>query len=147
MPYNINDYKPFRINDYKPFREGNHSAFPSSENGCRHVGNNTKRQYVRHFKVDGEVFRGPGEERCDYLLLNDEAATSYYIELKGSDLPKAIRQIENTIKLLSPSLSGYAVLRRIVYHTGSHNVHASEVLRWKARYKAVVKERAYSENI
>lgn len=100
-----------------------------------------------HFKVDGEVFRGPGEERCDYLLLNDEAATSYYIELKGSDLPKAIRQIENTIKLLSPSLPGYAVLRRIVYHTGSHNVHASEVLRWKARYKAVVKERAYSENI
>lgn len=135
---------PYNINDYKPFREGNHSVFPSSENGCRHVGNNTKRQYVRHFKVDGEVFRGPGEERCDYLLLNDEAATSYYIELKGSDLPKAIRQIENTIKLLSPSLPGYAVLRRIVYHTGSHNVHASEVLRWKARYKAVVKERAYS---
>ena len=97
--------------------------------------------------MDGEVFNGPGEERCDYLLLNDEAATSYYIELKGSDLPKAIRQIENTIKLLSPSLPGYAVLRRIVYHTGSHNVHASEVLRWKARYKAVVKERAYSENI
>ena len=54
---------PYNINDYKPFREGNHSAFPSSENGCRHVGNNTKRQYVRHFKVDGEVFRGPGEER------------------------------------------------------------------------------------
>lgn len=88
-----------------------------------------------------------GKERCDYLLLNDEAAISYYIELKGSDLPKAIRQIENTIKLLSPSLPGYAVLRRIVYHTGSHNVHASEVLRWKARYKADVKERAYSENI
>ena len=95
----------------------------------------------------GKFSEGPGEERCDYLLLNDEAATSYYIELKGSDLPKAIRQIENTIKLLSPSLPGYAVLRRIVYHTGSHNVHASEVLRWKARYKAVVKEREYSENI
>ena len=122
---------PYNINDYKPFREGNHSVFPSSENKCRHVGNNTKRQYVRHFKVDGEVFRGSGEERCDYLLLNDEVKTSYYIELKGSDLSKAIRQIENTIKLLSPSLPGYAVLRRIVYHTGSHNVHASEVLRWK----------------
>lgn len=80
-------------------------------------------------------------------VIIDEAATSYYIELKGSDLPKAIRQIENTIKLFSPSLPGYAVLRRIVYHTGSHNVHASEVLRWKARYKAVVKEREYSENI
>ena len=86
---------PYNINDYKPFREGRHPVFTSPENGCKHIGNNTKRQYVRHFKVDGEVFRGPGEERCDYLLLNDEAATSYYIELKGSDLPKAIRQIEN----------------------------------------------------
>ena len=90
-----------------------------------------------------------GEERCDFLLLNDESTpkTSYYIELKGSDLPKAIRQIENTIKLLSPSLRGYVVLRRIVYHTGSHNVRASSVLRWRAKYNAVIKEREYSENI
>jgi len=138
---------PYNINDYKPFRTGQYPVFTSSENGCRHIGNNTKRQYVRHFKVDGEIFTGTVETRCDYLLLNDDTKTAYYIELKGSDLSKAIRQIENTIKLLSPSLPGYAVLRRIVYHTGSHNVHASEVLRWKARYKAVVKERAYSENI
>lgn len=138
---------PYNINDYQPFRTGQYPVFTSSENGCRHIGNNTKRQYVRHFKVDGEIFTGTVETRCDYLLLNDDTKTAYYIELKGSDLSKAIRQIENTIKLLSPSLPGYAVLRRIVYHTGSHNVHASEVLRWKARYKAVVKERAYSENI
>lgn len=138
---------PYKINDYKPFRTGQYPVFTSSENGCRHIGNNTKRQYVRHFKVDGEIFTGTVETRCDYLLLNDDTKTAYYIELKGSDLSKAIQQIENTIKLLSPSLPGYAVLRRIVYHTGSHNVHASEVLRWKARYKAVVKEREYSENI
>lgn len=138
---------PYNINDYKPFRTGQYPVFTSSENGCRHIGNNTKRQYVRHFKVDGEIFTGTVETRCDYLLLNDDTKTAYYIELKGSDLSKAIRQIENTITLLKPSLPDYAVLRRIVYHTGSHNVHASEVLLWKARYKAVVKERAYSENI
>ena len=86
-------------------------------------------------------------ERFSTARGKNGVTSSYYIELKGSDLPKAIRQIENTIKLLSPSLPGYVVLRRIVYHTGSHNVHASEVLRWKAKYKAVVKEREYSENI
>lgn len=80
---------PYNINDYQPFREGRHPVFTSPENGCKHIGKNVNKQYIRHFKVDGEVFRGPGEERCDYLLLNDEAATSYYIELKGSDLPKA----------------------------------------------------------
>lgn len=137
----------YNINDYTPFREGKHPVFSSSENGCRHIGNNVSRQYIRHFKVDGEVFSGSGEERCDYLLLNDEAKTSYYIELKGSDLSKAIRQIENTIKLIAPSLSGYAVFRRIIYHTGSHNVRASDVLRWKAKRSAVIKEREYSENI
>lgn len=111
---------PYNINDYQPFREGRHTVFTSPENGCKHIGKNVNKQYIRHFKVDGEVFNGPGEERCDFLLINDESTpkTSYYIELKGSDLPKAIRQIENTIKLLSPSLPGYVVLRRIVYHTG-----------------------------
>ena len=53
---------PYNINDYKPFREGNHSVFPSSENGCRHVGNNTKRQYVRHFKFSG------GQERNGAII-------------------------------------------------------------------------------
>lgn len=99
----------YNIKDYTPFREGKHPVFSSSENGCRHIGNNVSRQYIRHFKIDGEVFRSSGEERCDYLLVNDDAKTSYYIELKGSDLSKAIRQIENTIKLIAPSLSGYAV--------------------------------------
>ena len=137
----------YNIKDYTPFREGKHPVFSSSENGCRHIGNNVRRQYIRHFKIDGEVFRSSGEERCDYLLVNDDAKTSYYIELKGSDLSKAIRQIENTIKLIAPSLSGYAVFRRIIYHTGSHNVRASDVLRWKAKHKVVIKGREYSENI
>lgn len=90
-----------------------------------------------------------GKNGATFSCYNDESTpkTSYYIELKGSDLPKAIRQIENTIKLLSPSLRGYVVLRRIVYHTGSHNVRASSVLRWRAKYNAVIKEREYSENI
>lgn len=138
---------PYNVKDYTPFREGKHPVFSSSENGCRHIGNNVRRQHIRHFKVDGEIFSSSGDERCDYLLLNDEAKTSYYIELKGSDLSKAIRQIENTIRLIAPSLSGYTILRRIVYHTGSHNVHVSDVLRWKAKCKAVIKEREYSENI
>lgn len=116
---------PYNINDYQPFREGNHLVFPSSENGCRHVGNNTKRQYVRHFKVDGEVFRGPGEERCDYLLLNDEAATSYYIELKGSDLPKA-KAREQTLFLYLNSVQNkppflLVIKRRGVESLSSHN--------------------------
>lgn len=137
----------YNIKNYMPFREGEHSVFSSSENGCRHIGNNVNRQHIRHFKIDGEVFSGSSEERSDYLLLNDVARTSYYIELKGSDLSKAIRQIENTIRLISPSLPGYEIFRRIVYRTSSHDVHSSDILRWRAKEKAVIKQREHSENI
>ena len=75
----------YNIKDYTPFREGKHPVFSSSENGCRHIGNNVSRQYIRHFKI--------------------------------------------------------------IYHTGSHNVRASDVLRWKAKHKVVIKGREYSENI
>lgn len=51
---------PYNINDYQPFREGRHTVFTSPENGCKHIGKNVNKQYIRHFKVDGEVFNGPG---------------------------------------------------------------------------------------
>ena len=39
---------------------------------------------IRQFKVDGDVVAaGDMSPRCDYLLLNDDAKTSYYIELKA----------------------------------------------------------------
>ena len=44
---------PYNVKDYTPFREGKHPVFSSSENGCRHIGNNVRRQHIRHFKVDG----------------------------------------------------------------------------------------------
>lgn len=110
----------YSINDYPPYRAGKHSVFTSSENGCTHCGKNTSQCMVRQFKIDGGVFTDGTTPRCDYLLLNDDRHTSYYIELKGSDLPKAIEQLEHTISMISPSIPDYKVFRRIVYRTGSH---------------------------
>lgn len=88
------------INDFTPHRAGQHSVFTSAENRCTHVGKNKNRHMIRQFKVDGEVVAaGDMSPRCDYLLLNDDAKTSYYIELKGSDLVKAIEQIETTVAM------------------------------------------------
>jgi hypothetical protein len=91
------------INDFTPHRAGQHSVFTSAENRCTHVGKNKNRHMIRQFKVDGEVVAaGDMSPRCDYLLLNDDAKTSYYIELKGSDLVKAIEQIETTVAMIAP---------------------------------------------
>ena len=123
------------INDFTPRREGQFPEFRSSENHCVHIGENPNHNYIRQFKVDGEVISAASQEqRCDYLLLNDTETRSFYIELKGSDLPKAISQIENTIKLISPSIKKYVIFRRIVYHTGSHKTQESAVLKWKLKH-------------
>lgn len=138
------------INECKPYREGKLQTFTSSENGCTHVGKNIDRNKVRQFKVDGQVLRaGDADSRCDYLLLNDEKQSSYYIELKGSDLKKAIQQIEDTISMIAPSIPTYTVFRRIIYRTGSHNVHDSKVTIWKGKHKrsAIIKARMLEENV
>lgn len=141
----INDIK-----EYTPYREGRHSKFTSSENNCTHIGINENRNKVRQFKVDGEVIQANEPiSRCDYLLLNDEKRTSYYIELKGSNLDKAIQQIENTISMISSSLPNYIIYRRIIYRTYSLDTRHSNVTIWKRKYKdsAIIKNGKLEERI
>lgn len=138
------------INSFEPIRRGNHASFISSEKGCVHVGKNIGRCMVRQFKMDGGVVpEGSAESRCDYLLLNDDAKTSYFIELKGSDIPKAIEQIESSVQAVMPSLPGYTVFRRIVYKSGTHKIKESQVIAWQKKHgrSAQIKERKLEENI
>lgn len=136
------------INSHKPYCEGKHSVFISKENNCTHRGKNASRCAVRQFKIDGDVFKDGDAQRCDFLLLNDDKQTSYYIELKGSDLPKAINQIEHTIAIISPSLPNYKVFRRIVYRTGTHRIRESIVIQWRKKNRtALIRERLLEEDI
>lgn len=137
------------INDYTPRRSGTYAEFVSSENGCKHIGRNVSGHKIRQFKIDGEVIAKNADTiRCDYLLLNDEAKRAYYIELKGSDLEKAIQQIEATVLMLQDSLTGYAAYRRIIYFSGTTDIKGSTVQRWKAKHPtAILRRRLYSEAI
>lgn len=137
------------INDYTPRRSGTYTEFVSSENGCKHIGRNVSGHEIRQFKIDGEVIaKNADTVRCDYLLLNDEAKRAYYIELKGSDLEKAIQQIDATVRMLQDSLTGYATYRRIIYFSGTTDIKGSAVQRWKAKHPtAIIRRRFYSEAI
>ncbi len=129
-----------KLLEYAPYRQGAHAMFTSSENGCKHIGKNNDRNNVRQFQVDGGIFsKDDNCTRCDYLLLNDDKETAYYIELKGSDINKAISQIENTISMLHREIVNYAIYRRIVYRTGSHDVRGPQVLRWKKKYGSSIR--------
>lgn len=139
------------INQYKPRREGRHSVFSATEEGCTYIGHNPRKKYIRQFLVDGEVFpRGEQPLRCDTLLLDDTDLNSYYIELKGTDIPKAVRQIENTISMVSPSIKAYTVFCRIVVHKArTHKIKTPPVIAWQKRYgkRAVIHSIKLEENI
>ncbi len=47
-------------------------------------------------EVDGCVFKGNEEKRCDFLLITND--WEIYIELKGRDYESALGQLENSIK-------------------------------------------------
>ena len=122
---------------------------------CQHIANNVNANMVSQYAIDKEVLP-ENVERCDWLLLNEDSKNAYYIELKGSDIPKAIHQIESTEKQLKDELIEYQSLYRIVYKSGSHNVRGSNVIKWiekcgKTRdgeiKRAIVSQMKYEEKI
>lgn len=138
--------------DAKPYRAGKYKTYVSSENRCAHLGNNVDLNYVEQYKVDGQVFpAGSGPERCDFLLLNEDKQTAYYIELKGTSIPKSIEQLNSSVSMLRgrhPKCDH--IFYRIVYHSGSHGTNSSETLRWKRAVgvgQVIIKSRKLEEDI
>ncbi|MFA4851684.1 MAG: hypothetical protein WC868_07535 [Bacteroidales bacterium] len=60
---------------------------------------NKARLKVRKILIDGCVIKN-NEIRCDYLVIR-QPDEEIYVELKGSDVSHAIKQIENTIVKVS----------------------------------------------
>jgi len=65
------------------------------------------------YKVDDCLITGDCE-RCDFLLENYTKKYLYFIELKGSDLIKAVEQIACSLSLICKDFEGYIVHARIV---------------------------------
>jgi len=109
--------------------------------GYKHIAHNHGSS-VRQYKMDGEVLpKGEIPERCDFLLINDDACTAYYIELKGSpsNADKCIAQVESTEKLCRHSLAGYKSFYRFIFGRG-HGGYSSKFIAWRDRKdKNVVK--------
>jgi hypothetical protein len=61
---------------------------------------NPNKDEILIIKVDGCVISDNEISRCDYALIPSDAV-EIYVELKGSDIAQAVKQIESTIKLLS----------------------------------------------
>lgn len=53
--------------------------------------------------LEPEQFFPPGEQNCDYVFRVPDKPLDLYVELKGSNLPHALDQLTNTLRLLPPS--------------------------------------------
>lgn len=65
------------------------------------------------YRVDGCLITDEGA-KCDFLLLNCSKSESFFIELKGSDLIRAVEQIDRSIDLLLNLIIDFNVNARIV---------------------------------
>lgn len=122
----------------------------SKEFGNEHILLNNSKIPVYQFHIDGDIERGT-EERCDYIVEAEKstAPQAYIIELKGSDLNKAIGQIERTIQRYYQRLKGYRILPRIVIHrTSTHDIQGKKCRDLRRKYPlTVIKTRKYQETL
>ncbi|MDR1053016.1 MAG: hypothetical protein LBL39_02470 [Planctomycetaceae bacterium] len=61
--------------------------------------NNKSQKRVAKIHVDGGLIAGQ-QKKCDWLLINWDDGLSFFIELKGCDLKKAISQIESSLNII-----------------------------------------------
>lgn len=93
---------------------------------------NNNLDIVRKYQVDGLLVTDQTEKKCDFMVINDTKSAVYLIELKGSDLSRAIEQLLNSKKLLSNIITEHnRTLYRIVYRANTHAIRGSDYARFK----------------
>lgn len=123
----------------------------SKENGNEHILYNKSGCNVYQFHIDGGIVQDSRGERCDFVVEAEVMPVSkaYVIELKGSDLNKAISQILNTIQAYRGKLLECQILPRIIIHkVPTHDIHGKRYRDFKKMYpETVVKVRQYSDTV
>ncbi len=102
------------------FNEGRKICI-AEENGKKFELINNSKFQVRKVKVDFCLSKLRHEKRCDYLLSLDKINNPvvFFIELKGGDLIKAVKQLNDSIIYLKAEFNHYIINARII---GSRDV-------------------------
>ncbi len=80
----------------------------------QYKGINKSRKYFCKYHVDECILSQKQGKQCDFLLINNEEPICYFIELKGSDLIKAIEQLDKSIDDLYENVKDCKINARIV---------------------------------
>lgn len=97
--------------------ENNVSNFSVYGEKTNYILQNKSHRKVAKYIVDDCLLKGyTKDEKCDYLFVCNEQQkkVAILVELKGSNISKAIRQIDSTFDKLNSSLTGILTHARIV---------------------------------
>lgn len=121
-----------------------------SEYQNKHILNNPTRINIYKYKIDGDILTEKDGEKCDYIVEVDTRSkpTAFVIEFKGSDLEKAISQIDTTIKRFNLTRTHSVQPRIIIHKARTQQVNGSTYRDFKKRYpNVIVKEKLLEETI
>lgn len=119
-----------------------------NKNSRKHIAVNSAQNLVGQYRLDGDVIKQ--ETACDFLVLNDDKKVAYFIELKGSDVNKAAKQINSSIEKLKKKLEGYTIYCRIVCtKVRTNNIKGTDYRKLKEKYhnKVLCRENELKEDI
>ncbi len=123
----------------------------SQEHKNEHILYNKSQVPVYQFRVDGDIVKDHKKKRCDFIVevQNAPKAHAYIIELKGSDLNRAIDQIVETIEAYREALVGYKIFPRVIIHkVVTHDIQGKKCRDIRRKYpETVIKTRTYSDHI
>lgn len=119
-------------------------------NRQQHIAINQDRSEIYQYRIDGEVIKEG--QRCDFLLWNEEKSQVYFIELKGSDLEKALAQIEQTeykLRTRCPNVFDKCMLnyRVVLNKMPPHALYSNKVKKFKKEHgnRLICKNQKYEE--
>lgn len=110
----------------------NRSIVKCEENGKKYLLDNSNRNHVISYKMDGGVIVvdrtvPEGMGKCDYLfIVNSQEASAILIELKGENVLKSVKQLHNTLVLFKDFFHTFShVYGRAVVASSTPNLKAS----------------------
>jgi hypothetical protein len=110
------------------------AVFKDAKASREYIAKNLNKKELKGLRVDDCLITDG--QKCDYLLININDKTIYFIELKGSDLIKAIDQIDRTLDILLPKFEHQAVHGRVVLSkVNTPNLVSSRYIKLKKRLK------------
>lgn len=106
-----------------------------AKSSTKYIYENDSLDELTKYRVDGCLINDDNS-KCDYLLLNCTKEVSYFVELKGSDLIKAVEQIDRSIDILHKDFKEYSVEARIVLtRVNTTDLKSTKLIRLESKLK------------